>query len=169
MTCYLTYEHTRIAYTIEALKSANPKTIKLSTSGKLIELEPSLPTRSFRNKFVLNAGEYLVRAFYGNSNAKAETRITVKAGQTIQHKIGLSAGRINLSFVLETGTPPLPGVFWSILDKSGKQIASASSISPDLTLSKGTYLVVADYLGQSYRQDFEIKSGDNKKIQLSLQ
>ena len=159
----------QIAYTIEPVDRANSKTVKLSATNTLVESDQSLPTRSFRNRFVLRAGEYVVKAIYGNSNAKASARVRVTAGEESTHKITMSAGRITFSLVIGPGNPPLPGVFWSILDPAGKQIASASSMTPRLTLSRGKYQVVADYLGQSYRQSFAIESGDNKKIQLKLQ
>lgn len=158
----------QIAYTIEPIKPASPKTVKLSSDGTLMETDQSLPIRSFRNSFILPAGDYLVHALYGNSNAQATARVQVKAGEESQHKISMSAGRITLSLVFSAGDQPLPGVFWSILDPKGKQIASASSISPSLTLSRGSYQVVADYLGQSFRRDFMIENGDNKKLQLKL-
>ncbi len=161
-------QHTRIAYTIEALNHKSPKTIRLATTGKLVETDQALPTRSFRNKFVLRAGEYRVRAFYGNSNATATADIKISAGQTTHRKISLSAGRVRLSLTSEAGSSPLPGVFWSILDKSGKQVASASTPTPQLTLSKGAYQVIADYLGQSYRRDITVESGAHKNVQLEL-
>ena len=159
----------QIAYTIEPADRDNSKTVKLSANSTLVETAQSLPTRSFRNRFVLRAGDYRINAIYGNSNARASANVHVTAGQETTHKISMSAGRVRLSLVIDHGNPPLPGVFWSILDRSGNQIASASSMTPRLTLAKGDYQVVADYLGQSYRKDFAIKNGDNKKIQLELQ
>jgi hypothetical protein len=159
-------QQTRIAYTIEYVKPVSPKTIKLSVNGSLVELDQSLPTRSFRNSFVLPEGDYLVHALYGNSNAQATARVQIKAGQEVSYKIRLSAGIVTLSLVLDRDSPPLPGVFWSIFNKAGEQVASASSITPRLTLSKGSYTVVADYLDQSYRRNFVLRNGDNKNIQL---
>ncbi len=162
-------DQARVAYTIQSAEPVKPKTIKLSSDGSLMEVEQSLPTRSFRNSFVLPAGDYLVHALYGNSNARASTRVQVVAGRQTHKRINMSAGRIKLSLVLAAGNPPLPGVFWSIFDKSGKQVTSASSVAPHLTLSEGSYLVVADYLGQSYRTDFSVNNGDDKNIQLKAQ
>ncbi len=159
----------QIAYTIEPVDLDNSKTVKLSANSTLVETAQSLPTRSFRNRFVLRAGDYRINAIYGNSNARASAVVRVIAGQETTHKISMSAGRVRLSFVIDHGNPPLPGVFWSILDRSGKQIASASSITPRLTLAKGNYQVVADYLGESYRKSFVVNNGDNKNIQLELQ
>ena len=158
-----------IAYTIEPTKPANPQTIKLSPDGKLGEFDQTFPARSFRSSFVLPAGTYLIRALYGNSNAQAATRVEVKAGQASQYEISMSAGRVELLLALSADDPPLPGVFWSILDQSGKQIASASSMTPRLTLANGSYQVVADYLGQSTRRNFIIENGDDKKIRLLVQ
>ncbi len=159
----------QIAYTIEPVDRDNSKTVKLSSNNALVETPQSLPTRSFRNRFVLRAGDYVIKAIYGNSNARARVQVHVTAGQETAHKISMSAGRVRLSLALSLGNPPLPGVFWSILDASGKQIASASSTTPRLTLAKGNYQVVADYLGERYAKSFVINNGDNKQIQLELQ
>ena len=109
-----------------------------------------------------------MQALYGNSNAQAIGQVEIVAGKEVEHKIIMNAGRIKLSLVLSAGDNPLPGVFWSILDTQGKQVASASSISPRLTLASGSYQAVADYHGASYRRDFTIKNGDDKKIQLKV-
>ena len=159
----------QIAYTIEPVDRANSKTVKLSANSTLVETDQSLPTRSFRDRFVLRAGDYQVQAFYGNSNATARARIQVKAGRETPLEIRMSAGRVRLSLVSSFGNPPLPGVFWSVLEPSGKQVASASAMTPKLTLSKGRYQAIAEYQGQSYRKSFVIDSGDDKKIQLELQ
>lgn len=161
-------QQAQIAYTIKAVGPVGPKTVKLSVANKLVEIDQSLPTRSFRNRFVLPAGEYVVQALYGNSNAQATAHVQVKAGEESSHKIIMSAGRIKLSLTLSAADQPLPGVFWSILDPASKQVASASSISPALTLSSGAYQAVADYLGESYRRDFTIENGDNKKVQVRI-
>ncbi|MCP4933732.1 MAG: VWA domain-containing protein [bacterium] len=159
----------QIAYTIEPVDHNNSKTVKLSADSTLVEIAQSLPTRSFRNRFVLRAGDYVIKAIYGNSNARASAQVHVVAGEETEHEIKMSAGRVKFSLALALGDPPLPGVFWSILDASNNQIASASSITPRLTLAKGNYQVVADYLGESYRKSFVINNGDNKNIQLELQ
>ena len=159
----------KIAYTIEAIKPTRPKTVKISDQKALDEFDQALPTRSFRNSFILPEGEYLVHALYGNSNAQAVARVQIKAGEVSQQKISLSAGRVRLQLALSLSDPPLPGVFWTILDKQGKQVASASSITPKLTLSSGSYEVIADYLGQSYRRKFDLQNGQDKKIQLKVQ
>ncbi len=159
----------QIAYTIEPVDRNNSETVQLSANSTLVETAQSLPTRSFRNRFVLRAGDYVIKAIYGNSNARASARVHVTAGQETEHKIKMSAGRVKFSLALALGNPPLPGVFWSILDASNKQIASASSITPRLTLAQGNYQVVADYLGESYRKSFVVNNGDSKNIQLELQ
>lgn len=161
-------QQAQVAYTIKAAGPIEPKTIKLSLANKLVEIDQSLPTRSFRNSFVLPAGEYVVQALYGNSNAQATARVQVRAGKESAHKILMSAGRIKLSLTLSIADQPLPGVFWSILDPAGKQVASASSISPTLTLSSGSYKAVADYLGERYYRNFTLEKGDNKNIKLSI-
>ena len=169
----------QITYTILATENNRPTTMKPSASGKLVEVEQPLPARSFRHSFILPAGLYRVEARFGNSNARAESLVSIKAGQTSRQKIVVNAGHVRLSLSLTREDPPLPGVFWSIheqdkgegdkvSDRAGRQIASASGISPRLTLATGNYVAIADYLGQSYRQAFSIENGDDKSIRLTL-
>ncbi len=162
-------QQTRIAWTITPAGSTRPKTVKLSLDNRLEEVDQHLPTRSFRNSFILPAGRYKVEAHYGNSNAGAIAGVEVKAGEQTARKLTINAGHIRLSLALSDKDEALPGVFWSVLDTNGKQVASASSKSPLLTLSSGSYEAVADYLGSSYRRRFIINNGDNKKVQLIVQ
>ncbi len=162
-------KHPQIAYTLFAVAPTRPQTIKLSPEGKLHEVDQTLPIRSFRNSFTLPQGDYLIKAHYGNSNAGASRPVHITAGASEQVEIKMSAGRIKLSLGLMAGDPPLPNVFWSIIDKSGKQVASASAATPRLTLAKGAYQAVAQYLGQNYRRDFILQSGDDTTLNLSIQ
>ncbi len=162
-------EHPQIAYTLTAVAPTRPLTIKLSSEGKLAEIDQILPIRSFRNSFTLPEGDYLIHAHYGNSNAGNRQRVHITAGANEQVKIEMSAGRIKLSLGLMAGDPPLPNVFWSIVDQNGKQVASASSPAPRLTLANGAYQAIAQYLGQNFRRDFILQSGENKTLQLSVQ
>ena len=162
-------KHPQIAYTITPIAPTRPQTIKLSTKGKLAEIDQTLPIRSFRNRFTLPKGDYLIHAHYGNSNAGASRRVHIGAGAKQQVKIEMNAGRVRLSLALMAGDPPLPNVFWSIFNKSGKQVASASSSVPRLTLAKGAYQAVAQYLGQNFRRDFVVQNGDDKTLKLSVQ
>ncbi len=159
----------QIAYTIQPAGTVKPKTVKLSLDNRLVEIGQSLPTRSFRNSFVLPAGEYVVHALYGNSNARAIARVDIAAGRESNEKIFISAGRVRLSLVLSDGDQPLPGVFWTILDRTGEQVASASSRSPLLTLATGSYQAVADYLGETVRGAFTVREGKIETVRLRLQ
>ncbi len=162
-------KHPQIAYTLSAIAPTRPLTIKLSPEGKLAEVDQVLPIRSFRNSFTLPEGDYLIHAHYGNSNAENSQRVHITAGASEQIKIEMSAGRIKLSLGLMAGDPPLPNVFWSIIDPNGKQVASASSPVPRLTLARGSYQAIAQYLGQNFRRDFSLQSGESKTLQLSVQ
>jgi len=162
-------KHPQIAYTLLAIAPTRPKTIKLSAEGKLHEVNQTLPIRSFRNHFTLPQGDYLIQAHYGNSNAGSSRPVHITAGASQKVEIKMRAGRIKLSLGLMADDPPLPNVFWSIIDKSGKQVASVSSSAPHLTLAKGAYQAIAQYLGQTYRHDFVLQSGDDKTLKLSVQ
>ena len=156
-----------IAYTITPTVVRKPHIIRLANHREQ-RLDPPLPVRSSRSRFVLSAGDYNVSALFGSSNARTSRKLSLKAGETRNAVIDVRAGQVQLSLTLDTGSPPLPGVFWSIFDKDGRQVASASRATPRLTLQQGSYQVVANYLGGSYKRDFIINDRDNKKLELKV-
>jgi Ca-activated chloride channel family protein len=157
-----------LAFAIEPVTPATSTTIRLAGNGTRT-LEPALPAGSSRSRFVLPAGAYRVRTQFGNSNAVSETMVTLTPGEETRHVAEVSAGRLHPSLVIKPGDPPLPGVFWSVFDAAGQQVASASRASPLLVLRDGEYALAADYLGKTYRQQVTIKAGEDRQVEIKLE
>jgi hypothetical protein len=159
---------THVNFTIKPLSSPPPQIMRL-IDGHVVKERLPLPERSFRRHFILPAGKYDIQAMAGNSNARAETVVTIEPGGENEKTISLKAGHVKLAMLLEKGDQPLPGVFWSIFDQSGHQVASASRASPELTLAGGKYRIVAEYLGKSMERMVTLAAGASKKIEFILQ
>jgi Ca-activated chloride channel family protein len=158
----------RTNFTIKSLSASPPVNMKL-IDGHLRETPTPLPERSFRRVFILPAGKYEITALAGDSNARARARVEIAPGKESKLRISLKAGRLSLALLLARGDEPLPGVFWSIFDKSGAQVASASGTNPVLTLASGEYRIMAEYLDKSMERRISLGDGESRKLEFILQ
>ncbi len=114
----------------------------------------------------LPPGEYLIEGHWGKTNAKVPMSAIVKAGEPTNATVVHHAGRARFKLKSVSGGAPTGRPFWIFYDISGAEIGRNAKPSPERIFAAGRYIVVVRYQDQSFRAEFSIKSGDQKRIDI---
>ena len=119
-------------------------------------------------RFVLPAGQYYVTLKHGD--VRANTEITVGAGQTQRTPLVLNAGRLALTaFVVKGGKPLKRGVRWKVfepesdLDGKRERITYSSKWRPVFSLAAGKYYVTAAHGRAVVGREVNVRAGKVEK------
>ncbi|WP_282609967.1 hypothetical protein [Pelagibius sp. Alg239-R121] len=134
-------------------------------SGKRHLIATSLGARP---NLVLPEGFYLVRA--RTRDAKVKHTIEVTAGHTYKYTLNLNAGSLRTSALTHSGTLfASEEVTWQIFRKGAKKPLTALTGSTGaFTLREGSYTVVARAGEMTSTTDVSVRSGNTKKVNLTL-
>ena len=121
-----------------------------------------------RPSLVLPEGFYLVRA--KTRDARVKHTIEVTAGHTYKYTLNMNAGALHTSALNHDG-----GVFsseevtWEIFRKGAKKpLSTITGATGAFTLREGSYRVVAKSGKMSSSTEVAVRSGNSKKINLTL-
>jgi Ca-activated chloride channel family protein len=113
---------------------------------------------------LLPSGRYRVEGRYGLMNVRAVRDIEIKAGQTQQLVIEHEAASVRLRIV---GSGP-SDVSWIIRDQSGKAVWTGAHTEAVANLQAGRYLVRAETRNKRDERSVELRAGDAKLLEFSV-
>lgn len=121
-----------------------------------------------RPSLVLPEGFYLVRA--KTRDARVKHTIEVTAGHTYKYTLNMNAGSLHTSALTQAG-----GLFsseevtWEVYRKGGKKLLSKTTgATGSFTLREGSYRIVAVAGERTSSTDVAVRSGNSKKVNLTL-
>lgn len=114
----------------------------------------------------LPEGTYRVVSNYGDSNAIQSVDLKVEAGKVTEATLRHKAATITLKLVISTGSEALANTTFSVLTPGGDTIREAIGAFPSMTLAEGEYVVIARNAGKVYTQEFSVKSGLDRDIEV---
>lgn len=114
----------------------------------------------------LPEGNYRVVSTYGDTNAISNADLKVEAGKVTEATLRHRAATITLKLVNAPGTEALANTSFSVLTPGGDTIREAIGAFPSMTLAEGEYIVIARNAGKVYTQEFQVKSGFDRDIEV---
>ena len=113
---------------------------------------------------LLPSGRYRVEGRYGLMNVKAVRDIEIKTGQTQQLVIEHEAAAVRLRIV---GSGPTD-VSWVIRDQTGKAVWTGAHTEAVANLQAGRYLIGAETRNKRDERSVELRSGEAKLLEFSV-
>ncbi len=121
------------------------------------------------NKIInLNAGNYFVVSYFGETNATVSADIKVEPGQITDATLFHRAGLVSFKLVSEAGGREIADVDWTIKNADNKIIHSSINAFPSAILSEGDYVVIAKRGQNVYNRDFSVIPGPAREIELLI-
>ncbi len=114
----------------------------------------------------LPEGSYRVVSTYGDSNAIASADLKVETGQVLEAVMRHKAATVTLKLVVAPGTEALANTAFSVLTPGGDTIREAIGAFPAMTLAEGDYVAIARNGGKVYTQEFRVRSGSDRDIEV---
>jgi hypothetical protein len=125
----------------------------------------------------LPEGTYHIVSTYGNANSILTTERTIKSDTITDVVFNHHAATITFKLVRSPGGEAFADTAFSVLTPGGDPISilapgnkeskrETTGAFPSLTLAEGEYVVVARHEGQTYTQEFSVKNGDNKDVEV---
>lgn len=114
----------------------------------------------------LPEGTYRVVSTYGDSNAITNADLKVESGRVTEATLRHRAATVTLKLVIAAGTEALANTSFSVLTPGGDTIREAIGAFPSMTLAEGDYVVIARNGGKVYTQEFNVKSGFDRDIEV---
>jgi hypothetical protein len=114
----------------------------------------------------LPEGTYRVVSNYGDSNAIQTADLRVEAGKVTEATLRHKAATITLKLVMQAGAEALANTTFSVLTPGGDTIREAIGAFPSMTLAEGEYVVIARNSGKVYTQEFSVKSGLDRDVEV---
>lgn len=114
----------------------------------------------------LPEGTYRVVSTYGDSNAISNADLKVESGRVTEATLRHRAATVTLKLVIAKGTEALANTSFSVLTPGGDTIREAIGAFPSMTLAEGDYVVIARNGGKVYTQEFNVKSGFDRDIEV---
>jgi hypothetical protein len=116
----------------------------------------------------LNAGLYSIVSTYGDANAVARADVTVEAGKLSEVSLTHHAATVSFKLVTRGGGEAIADTQWSVLNAQGDSVKESSGALPTHFLAPGSYAVRAKHAGRFYKQDFTVKAGDNRLVEVIM-
>jgi len=112
------------------------------------------------------AGTYHVVSRYGDLNATVRADLRVHPGKLTEASLQHRAAFLTFRLVRQTGGDAVADTAWSILTENGEVIRESNSTFPSMVLSEGNYTAIAKHNDAVYSQDFTVRSGFNKEVEV---
>lgn len=114
----------------------------------------------------LPEGTYRVVSTYGDSNAIANADLRVEAGRVTEATLRHRAATVTLKLVAAAGSEALANTSFSVLTPGGDTIREAIGAFPSMTLAEGEYIVIARNGGKVFTQEFTVRAGHDRDIEV---
>lgn len=114
----------------------------------------------------LPEGTYRIVSTYGDSNAIANADLRVEAGKVTEAMLRHRAATVTLKLVMSSGSEAMANTSFSVLTPGGDTIREAIGAFPSMTLAEGEYVVIARNGGKVYTQEFSVRAGHDRDIEV---
>ena len=112
------------------------------------------------------AGTYHVVSHFGDLNATVRADLRVRPGKLTEASLQHRAAIITFRLVRQQGGDAVADTAWSILTENGEVIRESNSTFPSMVLSEGNYTAIAKHNEAVYSEDFRVRSGFNKDVEV---
>lgn len=116
----------------------------------------------------LPEGTYHVVSTFGTLNATVRADLRVQSGKLTEANLEHRAAILTFRLVRTAGGDAVADTAWSILTENGEVIKESNSTFPTMVLSEGEYTAIAKNNDKIYSQDFEVRSGFNKDVEVLI-
>lgn len=114
----------------------------------------------------LPTGTYHIVSTFGQLNATVRADLRVQPGKLTQANLEHRAAILTFRLVRSLGGDAVADTAWSILTDGGEVINESTSTFPSMVLSEGNYTAIARHNEKVYSQDFKVRSGFNKDVEV---
>ena len=114
----------------------------------------------------LPVGTYHVVSTFGKLNATVRADLRVQSGRLTEANLEHRAAILTFRLVRSSGGDAVADTAWSILTDGGEVIKESNSTFPTMVLSEGSYTAIAKHNDKIYSQDFKVRSGFNKDVEV---
>ena len=114
----------------------------------------------------LPEGNYRIVSSYGDTNANATADVRVETGKVVDALMRHRAATVTLKLVANPGAEALANTTFSVLTPGGDTIREAIGAFPSMTLAEGDYIVIARNGGRVFTQEFKVKSGIDRDVEV---
>lgn len=114
----------------------------------------------------LPEGNYRIVSNYGDTNATTSADVRVESGKVIDALMRHRAATVTLKLVANPGAEALANTTFSVLTPGGDTIREAIGAFPSMTLAEGDYIVIARNGGRVFTQEFKVKSGVDRDVEV---
>lgn len=114
----------------------------------------------------LPEGNYRVVSTYGDTNANSSADVRVESGKVVDALMRHRAATVTLKLVANPGAEALANTTFSVLTPGGDTIREAIGAFPAMTLAEGDYIVIARNGGRVFTQEFKVKSGVDRDVEV---
>jgi hypothetical protein len=114
----------------------------------------------------LPVGTYHIVSTFGKLNATVRADLRVQPGKLTEANLEHRAAMITFRLVRSLGGDAVADTAWSILTDSGEVIKESNSTFPSMVLSEGSYTAIAKHDDKIYSEDFQVRSGFNKDVEV---
>ncbi len=114
----------------------------------------------------LPVGTYHVVSTFGKLNATVRADLRVQPGKLTEANLEHRAAIITFRLVRSSGGDAVADTAWSILTDGGEVIKESNSTFPTMVLSEGNYTAIAKHNEKIYSEDFKVRSGYNKDVEV---
>ena len=119
----------------------------------------------------LNAGRYRVISRLGEANSVVSTDVTVSPGVLTAVEVNHKAGVLSLKVDNDADAESSPKAKTNLVvfDDDGNLVARARGESVQTILAPGRYSITVERAGKKVTEDFDIRIGESKAIELNLE
>jgi len=114
----------------------------------------------------LPEGQYRIVSNYGDTNATTSADIRVESGKVVDALMRHRAATVTLKLVANPGAEALANTTFSLVTPGGDIIREAIGAFPSMTLAEGDYVVIARNGGRVFTQEFKVKSGVDRDVEV---
>lgn len=118
------------------------------------------------NVTTLPVGTYHIVSTFGKLNATVRADLRVQPGKLTEANLEHRAALITFRLVRSLGGDAIADTAWSILTDGGEVIKESNSTFPSMVLSEGSYTAIAKHDDKIYSEDFKVRSGFNKDVEV---
>lgn len=112
------------------------------------------------------AGTYHIVSHFGDLNATVRADLRVSPGKLTEASLQHRAAILTFRLVRQQGGDAVADTAWSILTENGEVIRESNSTFPSMVLAEGNYTAIAKHDDAVYSQDFRVRSGFNKEVEV---
>lgn len=158
----------RLALSLQAKDGGGKENVSYRVTRLNPTPEDIYATSEPQPTLLLPQGRYRITARYGQANALVVRDIDVRAGINQRLDLEPEAGLLRLSLSEDIGSRTLADVFWEVRQPGGKMLWRSGQSQPVVALAPGRYIAIADHRGKRVEREVDVRTGEEKLLQLTI-